>query len=710
MAAPVATPPEHAPLYVPAAPSPRPHPLAAAPGGLRPEIQALRAIAVALVIAYHAWPDAVPGGFVGVDVFFAISGFLISAALLRELDRSGKISLSSFWARRVRRLLPGALMVLALCAIATLIFVPIARWAQFLDELRASVFYVQNWQLASSSVDYFAAAESPSPVQHYWTLAVEEQFYVVWPLLLLAAVWVARRVGLTLRFAIVMSVSIVSAASFIYAIGETRGEPAAAYFSTPARAWEFGFGALLALAVGSLRSPAVWRAVVSALGLAAIVAAALLYSNQTPFPGAAALLPVLGTLAVIWAGMPAGRFSPAHVLGRRPLQVLGDISYSAYLWHWPLLILSTFVFGITLGTWGTLAAVGLTLVLAWLSTRYIEDPVRYGRLTGLPPRRTFLAAVVGMLVVVGLTTFGDERLDHELDASAKETQKVVNADPRCFGAASRDPAKPCVNPALDLKVVPTPAEARLSTNAPCDIIERGARLRACAFGATTGSGETVAVVGDSHASAWRGAVDVAAQRRGWRGVSITYTGCAFSTAIPAVSTRQRELCQQWRKETFAWFAKHSEVKTVFVIGLAGGSGVVSRGRDEMTVRTDGLLDAWKRLPPTVERIIVIRDNPKAGKGADDCVEDAMAAKEPAGPACAIPRSEALDPDPAVLAAQRSGSTRVRVVDLTERFCDERQCFPVVGGALVHRDQDHVNPVFARTLGAPLDAKLASIGL
>src|SRR4051812_36437318 len=208
----------------------------------RPEIQALRAVAVALVVVYHLWPDALPGGFTGVDVFFVISGFLITSLLLRELHSTGTLSLTGFWARRARRILPAAFATVAACGAAMVVIVPLSLWPQFLDELRASVLYVQNWRLAPDAVDYFAVAEhAPAPVQHFWSLTVEEQFYVVWPVALL----------LTRGRAAAMVV--LTAASLGYSLYETAANPAAAYFVTPARAWEFGVGGLLAAAPAAAR-------------------------------------------------------------------------------------------------------------------------------------------------------------------------------------------------------------------------------------------------------------------------------------------------------------------------------------------------------------------------------------------------------------------------------------------------------------------------
>ncbi len=682
-------------------------PLAPPPTGHRGEVQALRALAVVLVIAYHASPGTVPGGYVGVDVFFAISGLLITSALLREGDRRDTVSLRSFWARRVRRLLPAALLVLAVTSVVVFLAVPMTRWAQFLDELQASVLYIENFQLASSSVDYFAAAEDPSPLQHYWSLSVEEQFYVLWPVIMIVALALSRGFITAPRPFVVRTVAIATAASFAYAVWRTAVDPVAAYFSTPARAWEFGVGALLALAGARATHGSVpIRIAVAWIGLAAILFSAFTYSDETPFPGFAAALPVLGAIAIMWAGLPRGKGSMSGVMIKRPVQWMGDASYAAYLWHWPLLVLLPVVLGVAAGWVTATIAVALTLVLAALTMRYVEDPVRYGKLTRMPVRWTFGAAAVGMIALLLVAAAGEHVRDRELRQAAERSEALLASGPPCFGAASRDPENPCVNPALATMVVPTPLEAKETTNAPCEVIGRGERLRVCRFGAEGDAQPTMALVGDSHASAWRAAVDRVAEARELAGVSLTYTGCPFSTAVRDVPEPARGRCEQFRDEVFAWLAGQPQIRTLVTVALAGGSGVVeSPGRSQAQSAADGYADAWRRLPENIEEIVVVRDNPKAGKGTDECVQRAINAERPAGEACAIPRSEALDPDPQVAAARASGDLRVRVVDLTDRFCDDRRCFPVVGGALVHRDQDHINPIFGATLAPALNDKL-----
>ena len=228
---------------------------------MRQEIQGLRAVAVLLVVLFHLWPDQVPGGYIGVDVFFVISGYLITSHILREVDRTGSVSLAGFWARRLRRLLPASYVVLLVTAVGVLLFVPRLMWKQFFGEILSAALYVENWTLAINSVDYLAADNAPSPAQHYWTLSAEEQFYLIWPLLVLLGLWLAKR-SLAGRSggsqdhqkAVVLGVlAATTAASLAYSLWASATEPALAYFVTPARAWEFGAGALLAFAPEAVR-------------------------------------------------------------------------------------------------------------------------------------------------------------------------------------------------------------------------------------------------------------------------------------------------------------------------------------------------------------------------------------------------------------------------------------------------------------------------
>ncbi len=362
--------------------------------GVRREIQALRALAVLLVVLYHLLPSAVRGGYVGVDVFFVVSGFLITGHLVRDTEAHGGVRPLEFWARRARRLMPASLLVLAVTLVGTLVIVPRSLWHQFLGEIAGSALYVQNWLLIATP-----KTGSDSPVQHFWSLSVEEQFYLVWPfVMIIAAAIVARRSDSTVRRAIVIAIAIVTVASFVFSLVVTTTVPDLAYFGTPSRGWAFGVGVLLALLAGTptarrvaLKADATW------VGLVLIVVSAALFTDATPFPGVAALVPVGATLLVIW-GAAAGA---GPVLGWRPVQYVGDISYSVYLWHFAIIILADHLFASGMPVAAKVVVVVLIAVLAVLSKTFIEDPVRTSRLlASRPPYVTFLLTAAGMAVVV----------------------------------------------------------------------------------------------------------------------------------------------------------------------------------------------------------------------------------------------------------------------------------------------------------------------
>jgi SGNH domain (fused to AT3 domains) len=481
----------------------------------------------------------------------------------------------------------------------------------------------------------------------------------------------------------------------------TASDPSIAYYATPSRAWEFGAGGVLALVAGRAVARPVVAGALSWAGLAAIAVAALAFSERLAFPGWAALLPVGGALAIIGAGMPACRWAPSRLLRLAPMQFLGDISYSVYLWHWPLLIFAPYVLGHAVGDGTAMAIFGLTILAAWLTKVLVEDPVRRApALIARPPWLTLAGAAAATAAVVTVTAAGTDHVQAQAARDAQMTRQTLEHRPRCFGAAARDPRRPCENPALRSVVVPSPVEAERMPNAPCRITERDERLRVCAFGvAPQRARTTVAVVGDSHASHWRPALDDVARARRWHGLSITRTGCAFSLATPDVVPRARAHCTQWKRQVLAWFAEHPEVRTVVVAAHAGAGVIAPGNRDAFAVKRDGYAAAWRALPASVRRIVVIRDTPRMRGGTLDCVQEAMSDGEWAiGADCAVPRRLALQPDPQVAAASRTRSKDVRVIDLTRLLCDARTCPPVVGGALAFKDEDHLTPVFAQTLG------------
>ena len=328
----------------------------------RKDVQGLRAVAVCMVIVYHYFPAAVRGGFVGVDVFFVISGFLITGLLVRELERTRSISLSTFYSRRVRRLMPTAFATTATTVVAAFFIVAPVRFVSVLRDATWTGAYLANVQFARVKGGYFAAA-NPSPLLHLWSLAVEEQYYLIWPLLLLGVALVTKKRALSFLPGIL---AVVFAGSLLASIVLTGSNANFAYYSLATRAWELAIGGIVALLVfrNHLLRRSNLAVPLSVIGMLVTLAGAFAYSRNTAFPGMAALLPTAGTAFVIWAGTyHHGLVSRG--LSVRPAQMIGDMSYSLYLWHWPVLILGVEVMG------GSLAAraflLGLTALLSGAS-------------------------------------------------------------------------------------------------------------------------------------------------------------------------------------------------------------------------------------------------------------------------------------------------------------------------------------------------------
>jgi hypothetical protein len=541
-------------------------------------------------------------------------------------------------------------------------------------------------------------------VQHFWSLSAEEQFYVIWPLLIIVAAWTVRR-----RLAIAIVLLTVTGLSLWYSISETAANPAAAYFVTPTRAWEFGAGGLLALLGTRAALPDQARALLSWAGLAAVMYAAIAYSTDTEFPGSAALVPVVGALAVIHAGMPAARWAPSAILRIRPAQFLGDISYSVYLWHWPLLVFAPFVVTNPGVTETRIVVPLLTVLLAWVTKVLVEDPVRRSAWLSAQPRMTFACSAAATAVLAAVLLGGTSHVEAQIKKAESEQVKLVSNNPDCFGAAARDERDPCENTALRTRVVPLPVAARAEENAPCPNFRKEAGVSVCEFGAEPEKGQkTVALIGDSHASHWRAPLDIIARQRGWHGLSVTRTSCVFSAATKITPEPTRSQCLRWVRNVPRFFERHPEIDTVFIVAITGGVVNVPKGRTMFEAKMNGVRRAWKTLPDTVKHIVIIRDTPRIVSRTVECIDEAIEARERPGIKCAIPRKSALEDDPAVIGARKEHSPRLQAIDLTDIFCSRRLCYPVIGGALVYKDLHHFTRVFAETLAPPLDRKLEAL--
>jgi peptidoglycan/LPS O-acetylase OafA/YrhL len=666
----------------------------------RPEIQSLRALAVILVVLYHLSFAGLDGGYVGVDVFFVISGYLITAHLLREATNTGSISLARFWARRIRRLLPAAITVLVLSAVATMIWVPKSLWQQTAQELGASALYVQNWLLASNSVDYLAAENSATLVQHFWSLSVEEQFYIAWPLILIAALWIAHKISrrIPARSTFAVALIVIAIASFVYSVYVTSSAPSIAYFSTPARAWEFAAGgivAVLALETRFAVLPDRVRSVVAWAGLALMVVSAVWFTAATPFPGSAALLPVVGAILFIIAGNVESAWSPGYLNGFKPIQVIGDLSYGIYLWHWPLIMLYPYVLGNEPSSVGKIVIVLSAIVLAAAMKKIIEDPIRHGVVWKRKLWPSFAMGAAGMVVVIALASTQWINVEQENEAKAASVQSQLEAEDSCFGAAAMVDANGCGDPYevtddVDPAFAKTDIYEGSSEGTECHINEstKDSSPLDCVLGDTDNPSYTIALVGDSHAGQIRDALANYAEDNGIRLVVHSRSGCAGFESTSQLDESQKGepayVCAQWASQV------RDDVLNDESIDL-----VLFANRTEL-VPSDGSVSAfWKDLVEANKDVVALRDFPgmPTGESGSECLENADSTSDP----CSADRSEVLPKDDSMLKAADSMGDDVTVVDMSGYFCDEDECHAVIGGVPVYADDDHITLTYASTL-------------
>ncbi len=677
--------------------------------GFRAEIQALRALAVAAVILFHLWPNRVPGGYVGVDVFFVISGFLITDHLLREVRATGRIELGAFWARRIRRLLPAALLVLGATLVGVLLIVPEVAQQRMLVEIGVAALYSLNWVLASNAVDYFAAENAATPVQHYWSLAVEEQFYLLWPLLLLGLVLLAVRLRRPATSLVLVGVVLVGAGSLLHSVIYSYSAPSAAYFSTFTHAWEFALGALAAVGGARLAERALpvlrARAAASWLGIAAILVACFAFDGSTVFPGWTALVPTLGALLVILAGGAEGtRLSPLPLLRWRPVQFLGDVSYSAYLWHWPPIVLLPIVLGTPLDARWKIGLAAATLVLAYLTKRFVEDPVRFARALARRRRFAFSIAVGGAVVLAAASAIPWFAIEAKTDAAvanvAQLEDRVLSGDEPCFGAAAALSGAECPDSHVPDDELVLATEFAAPSGQIIDAVI--GNLEISEFGDAS-SDTTIALVGDSHAAHYLPALRALAAEHGWKIWVIRANSCSPSTPTfsSTWSPDRGAGCIAWREDLYEILPTIEEIDLVVTSSVAPRYGRTETPEVQAQV-ADAFAAMWTAWTDGGKPVVVIADVPGPGvREASECV----AASEDRVDPCAAPRAEVLERDPMVVAARERPLDGVELVDFTDVYCTGDVCHSVIGGIVAYGGGAHISRLFAVSLTPYLEGPI-----
>ncbi|GAA4522089.1 acyltransferase family protein [Brachybacterium paraconglomeratum] len=691
-------------------------------GRFRPELHGLRGLAIGLVVLYHIWFDRVSGG---VDVFLFLSSFLLVGTFLRRVDAGRPTAPIAYWGRTFKRLLPPTAVVVLATLAGVRLLLPPERWMTSITDAIGSLLHVENWVLISRGVDYYAAEEAGlSAFQHFWSLSIQGQVFLVWPLLIAVAVLLARRLRLHARGVLGILFGVVLVASFAWSVVSTATQQEVAYFDTFTRLWEFAAGSLLGLALpwweqraerqasrrvrrGRRRAarPGAWsassfpqpvRVVMAWVGIIGLVSCGLLIDVQGAFPGWIAAWPLAAAALVLIAGTTGHPLSVDRVLSTRPAVVLGDISYGLYLVHWPLLILYLAWTGkVRAGVLDGLVLILLALVLAWLLTRLVDTPVRRWRWANAQPWRA--CAVALTCLALALTpVIGAQQ---QLLAGQREAQARAVADNP--GARVLDPeftVHPDANPAA----APLPSAALLPKDwakgeegcsgelAPRPDVEP--LPKDCAVVPGAPDAPILISTGNSRMEQFTGSLIPLAKKNGWTLITLWKGGCVY-----APDAQVSPECDDWSK------AARTYIERVSPDAVVLHSTFLTPERKEVV--TPGLEATLSDLTGAGTEVMAVRDMPRMPLNQADCVRE----RGEDSPDCAPPIPEALTaerPDAALLAQQGDGVHPLEVNDLV---CPEDVCRPVIGNVTVSLDADHISWTYATSMQDAVALRLRASG-
>jgi len=660
----------------------------------RPEIQGLRGIAVLLVVVFHVFTDRVSGG---VDIFLFISAFFLTGSFTRKVEIGRPLAVGRYWLHVFTRLMPMAVLTILATLVTVATVYPLADRASWRTEALASALYVENWTLAFNAVDYYAADNtSLSPFQHFWSLSVQGQVFILWPLLFLLSALVARRTGVRPRAVLTVIFVSMFVVSLLWSVTQTSQNQAFTYFDTRARLWEFAFGSLLALALPFLHLGRRTRVLLGWAGLTSMVAVGVVVDVQGAFPGWIALWPLMSAAAVIVAGTSGSRFGVDRVLASRPLTRLGDSAYALYLIHWPLLI----TYSVLTGSQEPGAVAGVALVLvslgaALLLSARVERPLRAW---GWPQAAAWRSAVVlgacAALVVAPVTLW------RSVDA-AESARALEAADRNNPGAASLHPD---YEPAGDAGAPVLPVvEGRYpfpEYPEECDptlvarLTEVGAESCHVLVPQEDPAG-VVLMVGNSHVMQWSPALRRLGEERRLEVVSYTRGSCLVAPMEEQVDDSPK--CPDFLAD-LDLVVDHVRPEVVFM------QGTRSTYEDEEML-TPGMVRRMEEIAGTGAHVLALRDNPRFEAGSPTT----CGRKHGLDAETCRWTHVVLDPDTSPLTGVADAHPGIAQVQLNDMICPDRLCRPVVGNVHVYWDNNHLTPRYVETL-APVFAERALAAL
>ena len=653
--------------------------------GFIAELHGVRGIALALVVLFHVFGQGRVSG--GVDVFLFFSGFLLTGSMFRRSVAGQTGRVTRHYARTLLRLAPAAVTVLAAVVAAILLLRPLASQGDDLREVRASLLYYQNWELIWSQLSYGAAGPNASPLQHFWSMSLQGQFFLVWPWCVVALVSLGMRGGRDPWRIAVLGTSLITATSFLIAQVMVRSDQPVAYFHTASRWWELTLGGLLALVLMRWNLPSLLRPWAGWTGLVIVVAGGFVVNGGTVFPGPWVLLPLTGAaLVLLGAGASGG---PRGVLQTRPLTRLADIAYELYLWHWPILIFLLVIQDReVVGPRSGVFVVVVSTAAAGITHTVISRPL--GRAKAA--RRARVLWSVGAVLTAAAVL--SSALAVQVDRSVQRTLAAS------YVAEDYPGAEAVRNPSLSQESYPMPlgppADVAGLDTEPAMGTEcwQGPRVKAAdpvqwCDGPSATNGPTVALVGSSRALTWQPALQIVAGAYGWSLTATARAGC------PLRGFDGNRQCERWNDLVVRELLRDPPAAVV----VEGTDISKSGGRAEYAYDPDG--KAWKRLTDAGIEVLALRAPPRFLKNPPACAERLTGGTRTPCDRPADKLYSSISP----FAALADASERLHELDLTPYYCPSNTCPVVLGNVITFRDGNHFTATFARTLAPILEEQM-----
>ncbi|ARK23844.1 acyltransferase [Sporosarcina sp. P37] len=644
----------------------------------RPEIEGVRTIATLLIAVYHIWFGKVSGG---IDVFFVLSGYLMTLSILSRIEKNGSVNFADYFLHLTRRLFPQAIIIIIFTGVCAVIFLPQFEWGEIIAHMMASTFYYENWRLALDSVDYLARDNSASPFQHFWSLSVQGQFYIIWPILLAAVYGLARKVWKTpVRKTLLGSLIVVFVCSIAYSIYQTNINQPFAYFHSFTRMWEFSVGGIFALLSPYLFFTKRISIALGWLGLLIICFTGIIVPVSTVFPGYLALLPISGVLLILIASESITVIGVNRFLAVKPLLYLGSLTYGIYLWHWPLLIFYRSYMEIeTVPVMDGILLLLVTILLSIVTTKLVEKPVL--EMDRGQNKGNLVVVLTAMFVLACTSIF---TISAYIEKATANSEFISGTDYPGAQSVLYE-----INTATDVDPIPPPSIIKTDLPAfyedlECQSVNR-TEVRKCSYGVLEDADFTIALVGGSHSGHWFPALEELAEEMNFTIDLYSHDGCRFTDEDPSGSLTEE--CLPWNENLI-------EVLTENPPDLVFTTSTVNKHPEV----PQGFINQWKKLEG-ITTVFAIRDNPRMKKVVPVCLEQAEDPLE-----CAVTRDQGVSKEVPWEVTEGIPSN-VFFADLTDYFCDDTTCYPVIGNVIVYRDDNHLTAEYSKTLAPALKIPL-----